>query len=74
MDNAEETQPILDPPSDEVWAEADVVCFTEGCENAGLLIRIMAVTTNTTVICGPCGNLIPTETIMWQNTNEETPG
>ncbi|TQL46666.1 hypothetical protein FB562_2190 [Homoserinimonas aerilata] len=42
---------IDEPP----MAEYDVTCTTDGCENAGITIRVPAAAENPTVVCGPCG-------------------
>lgn len=36
----------------------DVVCQTEGCENAGITITVQADPINPAVVCGPCGKWI----------------
>lgn len=36
-------------------AEFAVTCHTQGCENEGIEITVMAVADNPTVVCGPCG-------------------
>ncbi len=38
--------------------EFDVTCHTDGCENAGITLRVLADPENTNVSCGPCGQRI----------------
>lgn len=38
-----------------IFADFDVTCHTEGCENSEIVIRVSAAVDNTYVVCGPCG-------------------
>lgn len=39
----------------DIFAEFDVTCHTENCENAEIIIRVNAVAESPNVQCGPCG-------------------
>lgn len=38
-----------------IFADFDVTCHTEGCENAEIVIRVSATAEAPNVVCGPCG-------------------
>lgn len=40
---------------DYIPAQYDATCHTEGCDNAGITIRVPAHPVTPSVQCGPCG-------------------
>lgn len=49
---------ITDPDIPAVFADFDVCCHTEGCDNAGSIIRVKAVVGSPTIMCGSCNSTI----------------